>query len=400
MKQVMLKQGKAKPFFNGEPLIFSGALQTVLSEINPAELVQVYSSDKKMLGIGIFNPHSNYRVRLLTFNGESLGVDLKEIVLYRLKGAIERRKKFKLPNIETTIYRLVNSEADKLSGLIVDVAADTAIVSVTAYWVMAHRKVIQDCLTQLGFKHCVWRQQESALNQDGWREKSSEPETENIITVKENGALFQVDVGQGQKTGFYCDQRNNRLVVLEAARDKTVLDCFCYTGGFALNAAIGGATKVVGIDSSVPAIHLANANAALNKVENVEFIVAKVEDYLSELAPKDESQENSAESSFDFIILDPPKLAPTEKSLPRAKQKYVKLNTLAMRALPENGLLLTCSCSNALSEDAFIAVLVLAAKKAGRQLSIIKKMHAGPDHPFLPKSKYGNYLKAILVSIK
>lgn len=167
-----------------------------------------------------------------------------------------------------------------------------------------------------------------------------------------------------------------------------MLDCFCYSGGFALSAAIAGAARVVGVDSSVAAIDLANANIALNKMRNVEFIVAKVEDYLAEA------------SGFDFIIMDPPKLAPTINSLPRAKQKYLKLNAMAMSVLPANGLLLTCSCSNALSEEDFIYTLKLSAKKAGREISILKKTHASPDHPFLEKSKYGNYLKVILVSVK
>lgn len=388
MKQVIIKPSKAKPFFKGEPLIFSGAIQNVTDEIKPAELVEVVSSDKKLIGIGVFNPHSNYRVRLLTFLDENLGVDLKAIVLYRLKYAIEKRKKLDLPNSDTNIFRLVNSEADRLSGITIDVAADTVIASVTAYWVMVYRDVIQACLKDLGFKNIIWRKQISALNQDGWKDDAKESETERLVTVKENGLLFQVDAGQGQKTGFYCDQRDNRFLVRKYAKDKTVLDCFCYSGGFALSAAIAGAKRVVGIDSSAAAISLANANIALNKMHKVEFVEAKVEDYLT------------TASDFDFIILDPPKLAPTEKSLGRAKQKYIKLNTLAMRALPENGLLLTCSCSNALSEEMFISLLKVAAKKAGRELSIIKKMHASPDHPFLEKSKYGNYLKVILASVQ
>jgi len=326
-------------------------------------------------------------VRLLAFSSEKLGSDLKAIVLYRLKYAIEKRKKIDLPNNDTNIFRLVNSEADRLSGLTIDVAADTLILSVTAYWVMFYRDIIQACLKELGFKNTIWRKQFNALAQDGWKEEVKEADTEQLITVKENGLLYQIDVGLGQKTGFYCDQRDNRFLVRKYAKEKTVLDCFCYSGGFALSAAIAGAKKVVGIDSSAAAIKLANANIALNKMRNVEFVEAKVEEYLA------------AAPGFDFIIMDPPKLAPTINSLPRAKQKYLKLNAMAMSVLPANGLLLTCSCSNALSEEDFTYVLKLAAKKAGREISILKKMHASADHPFLEKSKYGNYLKVVLLQM-
>lgn len=387
MANIIIKRGKSKPFFKGEPLVFSGAIQKVVGNPLPADLVSVYSADNKLIGVGAFNPYSNYRVRLIAFAHENLPPQLPEIISYRLKFAIERRKKLGLPSDATNTYRLFNSEADGLSGLTIDIFAEYAVVSVTAYWLMLYREVLLNCLQMLNFKNIIWRAQEKVLAQDGWREKPPEEKSTGIVTVKENTIQYEVDLDNGQKTGFYCDQRDNRLLVRSLAKDRDVLDCYCYTGGFALNAALGGAKTVIGIDSSKPAIHQAIKNAELNHLKNVRFEVSKVEDFLL------------TEPKADFIILDPPKLAPTQASLQRAKQHYLKLNRLAMSLLPENGLLLTCSCSNAMTEKIFLSILESAATKLGKQIEILEKNFAAPDHPFLEKSQYGNYLKAFLIRL-
>ena len=389
MPQVFLKRGKSKPFFSREPLVFSGAIQQVVGKPLVAEMVDVYSADKKLIGMGLFNPNSNYRVRLLSFASENLPNSLPEIIAYRLEQAIAKRKTLNLPNEQTNAYRLLNSEADGISGLTIDVFADYTVASVTAYWLMLYQQVVVECLATCGFTQVIWRPQAKALAQDGWTVEEADV-AQLLTTIKENGISYQVDVGQGQKTGFYCDQRDNRLIVQEHAKQRTLLDAFCYSGGFALNAIKGGASKVVGIDSSAPAIELAKSNAELNHFSNIQFEQAKAEDYLASIDA----------GSVDFIVLDPPKLAPSKQSLPRAKQRYIKLNQLAIALLPKGGLLLTCSCSNALNKKDFIELLQTAAKKAGRHIDILQTTSAAEDHPYLKQSNYGNYLKAVFIKVR
>ncbi len=389
MNRIVLKLGKAKPFLNDEPLVFSGAIQKVIGNPAAAELVEVCTVDQQPIGVGVYNPYSNYRVRLLAKTTENLPTDLMAILTYRLQQAINFRHTLDLPNTHTNAYRLVNSEGDGLSGLTIDVFADYCVASVTAYWLMLYKEIVLACLEKLGFSHVIWRPQIKALEQDGWRETHFiVHDSEKMVTIQENDIMYQADIGLGQKTGFYCDQRQNRLVIRSLAKDRKVLDCFCYTGGFALNAAYGGAKKVVGIESSAPAIAQAQHNAKLNQLNHITFSNAKAEDILSSAI------------QYDMIILDPPKLAPSKQHLPRATQRYLKLNQLALTALPKNGLLFTCSCSNAMTQTAFLAMVHNAAKKVNRKIEILQQTGAAPDHRFLPRASYGNYLKAVLVRVK
>lgn len=386
MHKIIIKPGKAKPFFHGESIVFSGAIKSVSGDPLTAELVSVWDAKEHFIGIGVFNPYSQYRVRLLSFSNTELALSLPEIVGFRLREAQKRRQVLNLPNDNTNAYRLCNSEGDSLSGVTIDVFADTAVISATAYWVELHRDLITQTL-QASYPNIIWKSQQKSLVQDGYSLTIPTENFSKIIAIKENDVFYQVDLSEGQKTGFYCDQRENRMIVRSHAANRTVLDCFCYSGGFALNAAIGGAKRVVGIDSSHGAITLAEENAKFNKFTNVTFIKSKVEPFL------DEAQ------GYDFIILDPPKLAPNAKSLPRAKKSYFKINHQALTILDVGGLLLTCSCSNAMSKEIFTSVLMAAAKKAGKRIEILHHFEAGLDHPYPKNALYGNYLKGVLLKI-
>ncbi len=388
MNKIILKPGRSHVItHNKDPLIFSGAIKKIVGNPLVADLVEVYDDHKKLIGTGFYNPYSNYRVRLLTFAKEVFEQQIPTIIKQRIVEAIAKRTAQQLPNEHTSVYRLVNSEADLLSGLTIDCFNQTVVASVTAYWAMFYREIIVRILHELGFAEMIWKPQKNALGQDGWKIDIDEHVDTRLMTVRENNIVYQVDIGAGQKTGFYCDQRENRLVIRELANDKTVLDVCCYSGGFALNAAIGGAKKVVGVDSSATAIALAQQNTCLNEVSSIEFVVAKAEEYLK------------ACEKFDVIILDPPKLAPRKQHVNQAKQRYIKLNTLAMQAINPGGYLFTFSCSNAISLDIFIAVIKVAAEKANKKIKIISTHSAGRDHPYVQNAGYGNYLKGCLISV-
>jgi len=387
MAQVILRKGKAKPFFHGEPLVFSGAVGRVEGAPRPADLVQVFSIEHQYVGAGVFNPHSDYRVRLLSFGRERIPAALPEIIRYRLQQAVARRRRLDLPGANTDVYRLVNSEADGLSGLTVDVFAGRAVAAVTAYWLMAHRELVLASLAEAGFAPVLWRPHAKALAQDGWCLAPAPESDAETLVVRENGLLFEVEPGGGQKTGFYCDQRENRMLVRHLAANRRVLDCCCYSGGFALNAALGGASQVLGVDSSAPAIERAQRNARLNNLDIATFANRTAEDCLCEA------------EGFDFIILDPPKLAPTRRSLARAEQRYIKLNALALAALPARGTLLSFSCSDAVSPALLRAIIESAAARVGRTVTITRTFKAAPDHPYLANARYGNYLKGCLVEV-
>lgn len=387
--KIFLKPGKAKPFRQGEPLIFSGAVARIEGSPQVAELVTVVDEHAQLVGVGMFNPHSSYRVRLLSNSAKDADANLTELLRAKLQKASTYRRKLDLPNTKTTAYRLVNSEGDGLSGLTVDVFNDHAVVMSTAYWVEQNRDDICRLLqSDLELTQVHWRQTSGALKQDGWLVTASGTSSDAIpLLVQENGIIYALDLAKGQKTGFYCDQRDNRLLLRKYAKGRSVLDCYCYTGGFALNAAKGGAKSVTAVDSSTTAIALAKENANLNGFLQIVFEAEKAERFLNTAA------------GFDFIILDPPKLSPSQRHLVQATRHYVKLNQLAMSKLPEKGLLFTFSCSDAMTTPRFLAALQKAAAIAKKRIKVLQVTGAAPDHKILPKARYGNYLTGVLLEV-
>lgn len=389
IKTITLKRGKAQPFWHKEALVFSGAIAQTPENLAAAEWVSVCDHQGKTIGQGFYNPHSLYRVRLVIFFNEPTVASVPDLIRYRLKQAIAKRHALDLPSEDTTAYRLLNSEGDHLSGLTIDIFDRVAVVASTAYWTEYHRALITDCvIAETGCASVQWRSIATALKQEGFALSAETPvKSSDYVRIKEHGVLYDVDVGAGQKTGFYCDQRDHRFYIRDYAKGRRVLDCYCYTGGFALNAAIAGAKSVVGIDSSLAAIELANKNAALNQCTQVVFERAKVEAYLAE------------KREVDFIILDPPKLSPREEYISRAKHYYLKLNQLALAQLEKGGRLLTCSCSQAMTAELFLKVVKKAAHDLNKPIRIIHVSGAASDHPFASKAKYGDYLKAIFLEL-
>lgn len=381
-----LKPGFAKPLWAGNPFVYPRALMAISREPQLGECVTVSDSDGVPIGLGVYNPNSLYRVRILAWAHEHL-TSLDEVIQHRLKQALTLREVFIDP-AHTTAYRLLNSEGDGLSGVTIDLYASTGVIAISAGWAVVHLEVLKSaCAAIFPNTTFIIRFQSKPLSQEGMTELPKLDNPSPTVEVLENDVKFEIDFTSAQKTGFYCDQRNTRLWVRECAKGRRVLDTFCYTGGFSLNAALGGAESVLGIDSSALAIQLAEKNAQLNHFSNVRF------------EENDAMKAIQTHTGYDFIILDPPKLAPSRQHVAKAKSHYLKLNREAIAHLPANGLLLTCSCSSAMDLTTFKRLLLEAAMGCKRHIQIIATGGSGTDHPVNPAYPEGEYLKWVMVRV-
>ena len=399
--RVTLVSGKARLFKSGNPLVFSGAVKRVEpTSLRAGDIVDVVDGADKLLGWGVYNPHSMYRVRLLASDEPALleHRDMSELVAHRVRSAAAVRSAAGLPSEETTAYRLINGEGDRLSGLMVDVFDGVAVVVSSALWLERYREEVSAAISSLPtVNRLEWRRSEARLKKDGWdpseegagAEAAAVEAAAEAVCVKENGLQYRVDVF-GQKSGFYCDQRENRKALAELCAERAVLDLFCYSGGFSLGAARAGAASCVGVDSSGAAVELATRNAELNGLAaTCSFTKADVMAFQQEAPPLS-----------DVVICDPPKYAPTVKDLARAERKYRKLNSLAMSAVRPGGLLLTCTCSGAMTQSGgFERMLQDAALAEGRSLTLLRRSGAASDHTLHPAYPEGHYLTAVLAVV-
>ncbi len=385
---IFLHESKTKPIIHGHPWVFPKAIERSVGSLKTGELVSVQRSDGTQIGWGVYNEHSLYRVRLLAYADEKIASStILDIIHLRLQQAIQFRKAINLPSNDTNAYRLFNSEGDGLSGLTIDVFGDVLVVSSSAFWVESSRTMVEDVLRELlSPREIIWFSPKKPLQQDGW-EAPPTPRQAASVQVKEAGVHFQIDFQQTQKTGLYCDQRENHQRIAALAKGKRVLDLYCFTGGFALHAAKAGAAAVTAIDSSGPAIAQATQNAALNSLTNIEFMEADAKECLAMSA------------NYDIIILDPPKLVPSRKHLNRAVQHYRFLHREIFNHSRPGTLLLTCNCSSALELDHFMHIISESAIASQKHIRILGTYGAAPDHPMLPAFREGNYLQAILLSI-
>ena len=406
LPRVVLKGGKTRLFTDQQsPTVYGGAVDRVVGRPGPksGDVVLVCNGAEEIFAWGLFNPDSMYRVRIMQTldetDVESLShPDLSALLATRIQSAISLRKAVGLPNAETTtVYRLVNSEGDRLSGLVVDVLGDVAVIQASAVWVERRRSSIEELIKQnADVKTVVWRQAAELTAEEGWTvEEESKEESEVVlgeIIALEAGLKFVVDPA-GQKTGFYCDQRDHRAFIRSISAGKDVLDVCCYSGGFALNALAGGAASAHGIDSSAPAIELATRNAEMNGLsDKASFEKADSAEYMKRVAKEGKQ--------WDIVVLDPPKLAPTRKALTGAWRKYEALNAAAMRLVRPGGILMTCSCSGAVAQTKdFIPMVQRAAKRARRRVTVIRVGSAATDHPLDPGYPEGQYLTNVSVIV-
>ena len=379
------KQGAIR---RGHPWVFPKAIARQTGTLTTGSLVDVLNADGEHLGVGVYNEHSLYRVRVLAYAFESINTaSLVDIVKKRLEQALQLRNQINLPNTVTNAYRLFNSEGDGLSGLTIDRFNQTCVVSSTAYWLEENRVLILACLKAiLPGDRIIWLEQVKALAQDGWQ-SAAKQEISGTEQVQELGIIYEVDFSNTQKTGLFLDQRENHQRVANLSAGKRVLDLYTYTGGFALHAAKAGASIVTAVDSSAQAIELAQRNAQLNKLDCIEFIEADAREYLAKAG------------DYDLVILDPPKLVPSQRHLERAKNYYRFLHRETFKYMKSGSLLMTCNCSSALSAQEFTELVSMQAIAAGKMVRILGVFGPASCHPTLAAFPEGHYLTAVLLAI-
>ena len=394
MYPIRLKKGKEKAVRQLHPWVFSGAIDQVKGAPENGEIVMVTDSIGNFLAYGFFNDKSRVAVRLLEWNLET---EINED-WWRNKIAKAVKKRESLYNQDTNTYRLIFSEADFIPGLIVDRYADFLSVQILTSGIERIKPIIIDELQKLLDPKGIFdRSDASARAHEGMDASSggilSGLEPPEFVSVKENGIFYHVNIADGQKSGFYCDQRDNRRLVANHSKGKKTLDCFSYSGGFSLNAFRAGATEVVSVDSSAPALDTLKKNIEINGFNQIPHRMFQ-SDVNKQLRVFKEQNEK-----FDLIILDPPKYAPSRSALTKASRAYKDLNRLAMLLLNEGGLLATFSCSGAVDISTFKQILAWAALDAGKDVQFIEQYAQPSDHPVRSSFPEGEYLKGLLCRV-
>jgi len=377
-KRFTLKQGKERVAANRHPWIFAGAIGRE-SGPDDAAFADLFDPHGKRIASGLHSPHSQIRMRALTFGDEEL---TEETIRTRIRAAIAKRV---LPR-DTNAVRLIHSEGDDLSGLIVDRYDDLLVVEIANYGLEQIKDVVVDALQakRIYFKNDIAARKLEQL--------PTEPAgSEDPAYIRENGLKFLVVPTAGQKTGFFLDQRENRAMARALASGLRVLNLFSYTGGFGVYAAAGGATEVENVDVSEAAIALARTNHELNETGGI-FTVGDAFSVVRQRA--------AAKEQYDFVICDPPAFAKSRGEVERAARGYKDVNLYAMKLVKPGGLLMTFSCSGHMDLDLFQKVIFSAALDAGRRASFVRRLTAGPDHPVSLFAPEGEYLKGFLIEVR
>ena len=391
---VFLKPKRARPFFGKHPWVLDSAVLRVEGTPADGDVVDLATHDGTFVARGLWNSSSKLRVRLYAFDAATRLDDA--LWASRIASAVGLRQSLGLDD-RAGAARLINSEGDALSGLIVDRYGAWLSVQVTAL-AMSHRlDTICDTLESLlSPKGILLRGAERGLAKlEGLHlpdrlVRGSAPS--GPIFVFEHGLKFGVDLTEGQKTGFYLDQRDNRQAAARFARGRRVLDMFCYSGGFATACSVSGqARNVLAVDSSAKATALAKANADLNGATNVIVETADAFEKLAEVS--------SAADRYGMVILDPPKFARSRASLDDAMRAYHRINRMAVDALEPGGILVTCSCSGSVSRDDFLVMLSGVAQRSGRTIQLLECRGAAPDHPVSASCLEGEYLKCVIARV-
>ncbi len=387
-----LNAGREKSLLRRHPWIFSGAVAEVSGEPGCGDTVRVVSKDGAFLAWAAFSPQSQIRSRVWSWD-EAVQID-EQFFRSQLLAAISNRAKW-LINADTEAVRLCHAESDGLPGLVIDRYADTLVVQFLSCGPERWRDVIAGILADIPGIRTVFERSDADVRElEGLEPRrgllSGSPFQDRLI-IEENGIRFLVDIPAGHKTGFYLDQRQNRLRLRSFAPGAEVLDCFAYTGGFSMNALAGGAANVSVVDSSGEALQIAKANLELNDLpaEKCRLIQADVFQLLREYRDRGKK--------FDLIVLDPPKFAPTAAQAERAARGYKDINLLAFKLLRPHGILFTFSCSGGIDMALFQKIVAGAALDAGVDARIIERLHQGPDHPIALNFPEGEYLKGLIV---
>lgn len=391
---VAVKPHRAAPAYGRHPWVFAGAVETISGSPKDGDAVELRTNAGGFIAHGLLNRQSKIHVRLYSWDAEK---PLDEAFFRdRLGRAIKlRHDVLKLNTGDRAAYRLVFSEADQLSGLTVDRYADFLTVQFTALGLAQRRDMIGRLLLELtGAKGVYLRTEKGIGTLEGLELRDGLlcgelPPAE--LVIEENGLQFAVSLAEGQKTGYYLDQRDNRAVVGRLAAGRRVLDAFSYSGGFGISAARGGATEVECVDASEAALKLAYRNAQLNGLPQVTVTQADVFAYLERLVTDGRK--------FDLVVLDPPKFARNRAAVPKAMQGYRKLHQQALKLLDRDGLLLTCCCTGLVAQPDFEETLVTAATDGRRDVQILERRGPAADHPVSAACRETGYLKVILARV-
>lgn len=391
---VTLKKGEGRALKQGGAWIFDNEIASILGAYENGDIVLVRDFDGYPMGRGFINEHSKIRIRMMTRN---IDQEIDEAFLRkRVQDAWEYRKKV----TDTSSCRLIFGEADFLPGLVVDKFSDVLVVQSLALGIdkmkMTIIRLLEEVLAADGVKiRGVFERSDAKVREQEGMERVkgflSEP-FDTSVEIIENGVHYLVDVKDGQKTGFFLDQKYNRLAIQRLAKDAKVLDCFTHTGSFALNAGLAGAKEVLGVDASELGVHQAEKNAALNGLsDKVKFLCADVFDLLPKLEAEGEK--------YDLVILDPPAFTKSRSSVKNAIKGYREINLRGMKLVKDGGYLATCSCSHFMSYELFTEMLRQAAKSVHVRLRQVEYRTQAPDHPILWAADESYYLKFYIFQV-
>jgi len=390
MHKLTLKSGREKSLKRRHPWIFSGAVEKVSGEPETGETVEIHSAAGEFLAVAAYSPQSQIVARVWDWRK-------REIDASFFRERIERAGTLRSHMLSTSqSVRLVHAESDGLPGIVVDRYGEIVVLQLSSAGAMRWRDVLVDAIEGVAKPQTIFERSDAdVLALEGLAPsvgllRGAAPPMH--IRVHEADVMFEVDVVHGHKSGFYLDQRDNRLRLRALAKGREVLDCFAYTGGFSINALAGGAARVVTIESSALAIELLKRNVELNKLPQPECIQGDVFQELRTL--RDRAR------SFDLIVLDPPKFAPTAHHAEKAARAYKDTNLLAFKLLKPGGLLFTFSCSGGVSRELFQKIVAGAALDAGVEAQIVAHLSAGADHPIALNFPEGEYLKGMVLRVR
>ena len=392
--RAVLKPKRAQPFFARHPWVFAGAIERVDGNPPDGSVVDLHTETGKFLARGFFNAQSKIRIRLFAWD-ESVELDRDFFTAHIRRAIALRHDILKWNTGADSAYRVVFSEADRLPGLVVDRYGSWLTMQTTSLALSQREAMLAEILAaELGVKG-IFRKSERGIGKlegiaaiDGvvWGE-APPPE----IVIRENGVQFAVNLTEGQKTGFYLDQRDNRAAVAKYCDGKRMLDAFSYSGGFGLAAAKAGATEVVCVDASEGALALGQRNAELNGLTQLKFVKNDVFGHLDELV--------AANRKFDVVVLDPPKFARDLKSLPQALRGYRRLVQQALKLLGPDGILVKCCCTGLVTFDALEEIVCQTAIESKRELQILERRGPSADHPVSASCREGTYLKCLIARV-
>ena len=388
--KVQLKRQGRHGCETGHPWIYQSEIDYVKGKYSPGDIVDVYNSRQQFMGRGYINPRSQIAVRLLSRQEETIDRAFFE---RRIAHAWQYRQRFLT---EPEYCRLIFTEADFWPGLVVDKFGSCLVIQTLALGMDIYKDWIVDILDELLQPELIYERNDASVRaieglplQKGFLKGQGD----TLLTVRENGLLFQVDIENGQKTGFFYDQRENRRLLSSFVAGADVLDCFCFTGSFAVHAAAYGARQVTGVDISAAAIDIAARNAALNQVsERCEFLTANAFDLLREYS--------DAGRLYDTVILDPPAFTKSRSSVDSAARGYKEINLRGLKMIRPGGFLVTCSCSFHMNRDLFHSIVAEAAADARRTVREVAYLSQAKDHPSLPAAPETNYLKFLVLEVQ